>query len=1591
MKVFAKNNPTRSSVGSTRNGSRTYFGIQAKLAIGKSNDKYEKEADASADKVVAKSKNDLHFFGNSEFFPPAHKNSIQKVSEEENKTDVATVQEKPLAKTLTPVVQLKTEEEIQEKCAECGTKKSEEQRLQKVSEEEQIQKKCETCEAEEKGKEKQHLNNIQKLPFEEVQKASKKDDQDEDISAQKRKQNAHISEVKNISNNQNSRGLQIQNKATTEEAVQTFRGKSKHTASIENLLHTSRGRGAPLSSKTKMEMESGFGADFSGVRIHNGKNAIQMSKQLRAQAFTTGNDIFFNEGKLQPESDAGKHLLAHELTHTIQQGASKPKERNDALKTEDEKALNSKNETKNTGNTVSDLAREDDNNKEVTAKVEIEKTEKLAETKDKEESQVEEGEVKKEESPVAKTTTPRSPKEDSNFKKLETRVASTAKAQGDHEDSEVSANKAQDAAVSPSNERESIAQTGQVNAMAEAEPGTFNSEGFKAKLMERIEAMQLPANQDEAANFEDNNNIDEVNEAAATDLAGEKTAATGSVAQTTAQEPNTAAVPERDVTPLPNAPVGKKPVTINPSTAMPPKRGRAEVDKPLQDNLSEVDQQMAENEVTEDQLAKSNEPSFMQGLDAKAKAKSNTESAPVQLRQQETSALQSAKAGAKGKEEKGLAGMHQARGSLLNQVNNSQTKTGLSHTAERAHIASEINSIYEKSKTDVEKILNDLDSNVKTAFASGTSIAKKKFEKHVDDKMRAYKARRYGDALGGARWLKDAFVGMPDEVNDFFVTGREVYISTMDKVITKVAEYVATKLTEAKARVHKGKQEVSNYVESLPKELQKLGKQAAENINDKFNELESSVANKQDELIDSLAEQYMEGLNAVDARIEEMKAANRGLVDAALGFINGIIETIKKLKELITTLLAEIQNALGVIMEDPIGFATNLFEGVRKGIDMFMANIQKHVLGGFVTWLTGALGPMGITIPDNLFSLKGIFSLVMQVLGLTWEYMRKKSIMLLGEPMVAAMEKGFAMFQTIREKGISGIWEYLKDQFTDLKETIIESIKSMLITQVLEAGIKWLLSLLIPGAGFIKAIIAIKDFIVFFVQSAIALIPSLIDAIKSLASGSIKGVSKAIEKGLAMLVPFVIGLFAKLLGLGGIVKKVQKIIKKVRKRIDRAITKLIKKAKKKFKSLVKKGKAKVKSGIASVIKWWKAKKKFKDKDGKNHTLYFKGQGKSSKLMVASNPKSYFNFIKGLKVPKGNQLLLDVKIQAKVKAQEVDKEVSRSLKGNNDIQKDKDRKMKKEKIEFLLSQLAPLTSQLFGIAENEELPKSIITYKGLNSYGYATRVEGLILTRNGEGGGPPPSYPSESNPLYRILNMRKYRNGTGTSYVRGHMINEFLHGPGKIKNFTPLSTIGNKNHLLAAETFVKKAVKSGGVVSYAVTAVYGRSKINSKITAKQFDDAKIAEGDRAKIIKIREAENTVPKRLNLSSFLLKKNPKNEKRWIKDKPLVESKKIENPILIDLNTYAVKGGSQETSNMLFLKSSSIGDLTSLTGITTEIMTVIQSAANLHMEPIRNVKVLKNNINEAVGYKDSLKLIYHAGIDKISEIGASKIKINK
>jgi tetratricopeptide (TPR) repeat protein len=96
-------------------------------------------------------------------------------------------------------------------------------------------------------------------------------------------------------------------------------GSAETSTDLEGQLNQTKGGGSALTGDVQSFMESRFGVDFSNVRVHTDSTAVAMNQSLGAQAFTHGQDVYFGSGKYDPGSHAGKELLAHELTHVVQQ------------------------------------------------------------------------------------------------------------------------------------------------------------------------------------------------------------------------------------------------------------------------------------------------------------------------------------------------------------------------------------------------------------------------------------------------------------------------------------------------------------------------------------------------------------------------------------------------------------------------------------------------------------------------------------------------------------------------------------------------------------------------------------------------------------------------------------------------------------------------------------------------------------------------------------------------------------------------------------------------------------------------------------------------------------------------------------------------------------------------------------------------------------------------------------------------------------------------------------------------------------------------------------------------------------------------
>ena len=89
---------------------------------------------------------------------------------------------------------------------------------------------------------------------------------------------------------------------------------------LETSIAQARGGGQPLAQSIRAPIEQAMGADFSGVKVHTDTQSDRLNRSVQAKAFTTGQDVFFRQGEYNPGSRGGQELIAHELTHVLQQG-----------------------------------------------------------------------------------------------------------------------------------------------------------------------------------------------------------------------------------------------------------------------------------------------------------------------------------------------------------------------------------------------------------------------------------------------------------------------------------------------------------------------------------------------------------------------------------------------------------------------------------------------------------------------------------------------------------------------------------------------------------------------------------------------------------------------------------------------------------------------------------------------------------------------------------------------------------------------------------------------------------------------------------------------------------------------------------------------------------------------------------------------------------------------------------------------------------------------------------------------------------------------------------------------------------------------
>jgi hypothetical protein len=745
-----------------------------------------------------------------------------------------------------------------------------------------------------------------------------------------------------------------------------------------------------------------------------------------------------------------------------------------------------------------------------------------------------------------------------------------------------------------------------------------------------------------------------------------------------------------------------------------------------------------------------------------------------------------------------------------------QRKAGLGATAQkqkkaksdlekkREEVAAKINGIYTAAQDKVKKKLADLETQAMKRFDEGNAAATKEFEDTVNSDLAAFKADRYSGWFGWARKARDWWKGMDDlpEVEAIFSRNRSAFVKKVDTLVENISKDNKRVIQDCKDELLRARAEIKTFVESLKPSLQGIGKTAAEEMNSKLDAMDEFIAKKEEDLQNQLKDKQTAAIKAIDEKIEKMKEAMAGalaklgklLLWAAKKFFTWALEKFGFSLSDIESIISKGAAVLKAIFTGPIKFVKNLVKAASLGFENFGKNFLKHLKNAVFEWLTGSLE--GLKLPQT-WDLKGVLSVIFQMVGITYDNIRKHLVKYIPEPVVKTLETTFELVMTLIKDGPMAAWEQLKQIGGEMQDAFVTAVKDWIKWKVVEEAIKTVLALFIPGAGIIRAIIAIYDTVVFFIQKAkdiIKMVGNFLGSIAEIAAGNIGGAATALEEGLARALKLVIEFLARFLRLSGITQKIRDVIATIRGKVDGVLDKVAKWIADKAKGLWKGAVSAAKTVGKKVMGWLGFKVAFKTEDGKDHSLYFEKRGQAVQLIRASDLpteiKKYLNDLVPIHKRDPKKSYLKSAIERADKIALITRTPGR---GETATTTDEE-----ETIIQNVTALSKLLRDLGGLepVTLDQLPAAKWNLKGPKS----STVE-MLSSKSATGG----SIAKEDTREYRFVAGKK------PTWVKMHLVPYSVGGPGGAENWVAApQSINDSSPVRSIEKSLETAVRSKAI-------------------------------------------------------------------------------------------------------------------------------------------------------------------------------------
>lgn len=792
------------------------------------------------------------------------------------------------------------------------------------------------------------------------------------------------------------------------------------------------------------------------------------------------------------------------------------------------------------------------------------------------------------------------------------------------------------AQATPQSENLGVSNSGQVERLALKNVAQKSGDTSKKSLAESVDKA-IPRTKKEIKDFKENNKGAQISKALVKQVSNDVNTVRGDFGGIEKK-----AVPAhgKTGTPLPG-PEQAKNASVNFKGALVPTIKEQALE--TTHYTEQAAEELTKEGITQQQLDMVDKGDLAEARIAKKQLEDNTAQLPDEAQKMHAKEHKAVDTQLKESEKTSRTSMRNDRNQLLKQTGTQQTKAKTDLEKKRDEVYKNINSRYDACKARITKKLDDLEKNSLNLFDSLQRVATNLFEITVNKRVDAFFDKRYSGWRGVGNWFSDIGVNDDDfaQVKKIFKEERNAYVTKIDGYIDMITEHSNRVVKECKDELDTTKKAIANYVKILAPELQDIGKKAQGEVNKKLLQLGREIEDRRKKLENQLVEKRKAAIAAIDKKIAAMRAKMKStlnkigafLKDAAKKFFKWALESLGLDAETFMATLQKAGKAITAIFKDPGKFFSNLVTAVKGSINDFVANFKKYLTEALFDWLMGTIGSV-VTLPEK-WDVKGVISVILQLAGISWAFIRKKLVDIFGEEKVAYAEEKVMVVKEIVQRfltdGVIGIWEWIKEQAENMMTTVIEGIKEWLLNKLVIGFAEWIVSLLIPGGGIMKLIQGIYKLVMWFVDNIgriMRWVNALVNSVGNIAVGDIPAAITFIVEAMKTMIPVILDFFAKLLNISGIIDAIQRVIDRIMEPIHKAINKAVDWIKGKIKALVKKirggndaGEAQQPaeenhehlddSEVGKVARF--------SADGENHKLWIDTSGSGVEIMVASTP------------------------------------------------------------------------------------------------------------------------------------------------------------------------------------------------------------------------------------------------------------------------------------------------------------------------------------------------------------------------------------